>query len=450
MPAYLSPIGNSQIVDVNGNPLNGGKIRTFLAGMSTPADAYTTSAGAVLQPNPIILNSLGWSPNPLFLKAGVAYKIIFEDAAGVQIGQPFDNITGINDPAFIVGTSPVYDFISYPGTVTYLSPTSVSLIGDQTGILTVGRALLFTSSSATVFASVKTSVFASGFTTIAVTLATNIPIETSTAGMAYGSLRPTHPSLPNSQSQRDALGVPRGSARNLIRNPNFLINQDNLALNTNSVLVAGAHWFDGWKAGAGGCTVKYDTTSQVAVISTGTLVQIIEGNLSSIPNSESFYTFTANSANYNIGQTSEPPSVTNTEFTKTTTLTAFLGNVYIVLGVGSFSGLQLEAGKASTPIEPRSPFEELIEVQRYYEPDCRLNFRMSSGPAAVLEVQVTYKVTKRAVPTVTINAAGTLLNIATATITDITTGGFRHDITANVANTDSYIRARTFKVDARL
>lgn len=101
MAVNLSPIwgAGAQIFDDNGNILSGGKIYTYLAGTTTPATTYTSSAGNVANSNPIILDAAGRVPYEIWLTQNIQYKFILKDSNDVLIGT-YDNLTGINDAAF--------------------------------------------------------------------------------------------------------------------------------------------------------------------------------------------------------------------------------------------------------------------------------------------------------------------------------------------------------------
>jgi len=99
MAVNLSPVGGAaaQFFDNSGNVLTGGKLLTYLAGTTTPAVTYTTSAGNVAQSNPIILNASGRVPGSgeIWLTDNVEYKFVLTDSNDVLIAT-YDNITGIN------------------------------------------------------------------------------------------------------------------------------------------------------------------------------------------------------------------------------------------------------------------------------------------------------------------------------------------------------------------
>lgn len=96
MTVALSPLAGAgwQFFNNNGVPLAGGKIYTYEAGSSTPANAYTTSAGNVAHSNPIVLDAYGRIPNEVWLLTSINYKFVLKDSADVLIGT-YDNLYGI-------------------------------------------------------------------------------------------------------------------------------------------------------------------------------------------------------------------------------------------------------------------------------------------------------------------------------------------------------------------
>lgn len=98
MAVNLSPVFGAagQLFDDNGNPLAGGKINTYLAGSTTNAATYTTSAGNIAHTNPIVLDAAGRVPSgEIWLTNAVSYKFVITDSANNLIGT-YDNIDGIN------------------------------------------------------------------------------------------------------------------------------------------------------------------------------------------------------------------------------------------------------------------------------------------------------------------------------------------------------------------
>jgi hypothetical protein len=101
MAVFLSPVGGvaAQFFTNTGAVLTGGKLYTYLAGTTTPATTYTTSAGTVARTNPVVLDSAGRVPSggEIWILP-VAYKFILRDSNDVLIAT-YDNVFGIGATA---------------------------------------------------------------------------------------------------------------------------------------------------------------------------------------------------------------------------------------------------------------------------------------------------------------------------------------------------------------
>lgn len=191
MSAYLSPVGNDNFVDSNGDPLTGGKLYTYAAGSSTPAATYTSSTGATPQENPIILNSRGVPASPVWIGGSESIKFIVTDSADVTL-QTIDGVTGINDPAVVSSQD---EWVALTLTATYLSATSFSVPGDQTLTLQVGRRLKTTNSGGTAYSTISSSSFGSGITTVVV-VNDSTTLDSGLSAVSYGILSVTNTSIP--------------------------------------------------------------------------------------------------------------------------------------------------------------------------------------------------------------------------------------------------------------
>jgi hypothetical protein len=96
MTVNLSPFAGAgaQLFDDNGDPLSGGKIYTYAAGTTTPKTTFTDYLGSTANPNPIILDAAGRTPDEIWLTYGDAYKFIVKDSNDTLIGT-YDHIDGI-------------------------------------------------------------------------------------------------------------------------------------------------------------------------------------------------------------------------------------------------------------------------------------------------------------------------------------------------------------------
>lgn len=195
MSAYLSPIGNEVQTDTGGAPLVGGKIYTYLAGTTTAAATYTTSAGSVPQANPIVLNAQGLPDNPVWLAAGVTMKLVIKDSADVTI-RTVDNVLGVNDPSASTAQD---QWVSYSGTPTYISATSFSVAGDATATLEVGRRIKTTNSGGVIYSTITASSFGAGITTVTVSNDSGT-LDASLSAVSYGLLSYSSKSTPQISS----------------------------------------------------------------------------------------------------------------------------------------------------------------------------------------------------------------------------------------------------------
>ncbi len=161
MSVFLSPIGNGfQFLTSGGLPLTAGTLSTYGAGSSTPLTTYTTSAGTVANPNPVVLNADGRPPQEIWLSAGMGYKFVLADSLG-NVLATYDNLIGINDPSRLSEWLP-------GGVPTYISATQFSVTGNQLGIFQVGRRVQCVVTGTTIYGTVNASTFASGVTTVTI------------------------------------------------------------------------------------------------------------------------------------------------------------------------------------------------------------------------------------------------------------------------------------------
>jgi len=94
----LSPTPKLQFFDLNGAPLSGGLLYTYVAGTTTPLATYTDSTGNFANTNPIVLDSRGEAN--VWLGTG-SYKLALYTSAGVLIWT-VDNISTNNSSLSII------------------------------------------------------------------------------------------------------------------------------------------------------------------------------------------------------------------------------------------------------------------------------------------------------------------------------------------------------------
>jgi hypothetical protein len=189
MAQFLAPLINTQQFDANGDPLSGGFIEVFLAGSSTPAATTSDQAGAVPNTNPITLNTLGLNTQgAVWLTGGAAYKYVIKNAANVTL-RTIDNISGINDT-----TVAIDQWVAYQAAPTYVSATSFTVGGDQTGVFQVNRRTKTTNTGGVVYSTIKTSAYSAPNTTVTVANDSGT-LDAGLSSVSYGLISPQNSSL---------------------------------------------------------------------------------------------------------------------------------------------------------------------------------------------------------------------------------------------------------------
>jgi hypothetical protein len=178
----LSPVLNDESLDNDGLPLIGGTISVYLAGTSTLATTYTTSAGNVEQTNPIVLNARGEPDSPIWLPVGKAYTLILLGANALLLRQ-YDNIQGINDvDADILTPS---EWVASGLTPTFINATQFSMVGDKTQVLSKYRRTKCIVAAGTAYGTITTSTYAYGITTVT-QVNDGLPLDGGLSIVSYG------------------------------------------------------------------------------------------------------------------------------------------------------------------------------------------------------------------------------------------------------------------------
>lgn len=137
---YLSPAATLiQLLNNSGAILAGGKVKTYVAGSTTPLATKTDSTGVTANAVAIILDAYGRLPASIWVPANTAHKVIITDSADVPLATPFDYIYGINDPtavlASITALSIANVVASYDTFTSLRAATEPSLGAGQTLIV---------------------------------------------------------------------------------------------------------------------------------------------------------------------------------------------------------------------------------------------------------------------------------------------------------------------------
>ena len=210
MAVNLSPVGGAaaQFFDNSGQVLTGGKLYTYLAGTTTPAVTYTTSAGVTAHSNPIVLNAAGRVPDSgeIWLPDNILYKFALKDQYDVQIAT-YDNISGINSNFVSYGTQTQTITATQGQTVFTLTTVTYTPAGNTLSVFVNGSKQIVTTNYTETSSTVVT--FIDGlnvgdlveFTTV---VSSNInPINAGTTAQ-----RPVSGLVPGLQYYDTTLGIP--------------------------------------------------------------------------------------------------------------------------------------------------------------------------------------------------------------------------------------------------
>ena len=193
-PSVFGP--SPQFETTTGVPAVGTQLFFYVAGStSTKQNTYTNSTGAVANPNPIILNSLGQPTNEIWWTNGMSYKVVWAPATDTDPPtnpiRTWDNLRGINDTTLAATQS---EWVLSPLTPTFVSSTSFTLTGNQTATFNVGRRLQTTNTGGTVYSTIKTSVFTT-VTTVTVVNTLGV-LDSGLSAVSYGILSNLNTSEP--------------------------------------------------------------------------------------------------------------------------------------------------------------------------------------------------------------------------------------------------------------
>ena len=216
MTVFIAPNPRQQYLDANGDPLSGGLLFTYAAGTTTKTATYTTSVGNVANSNPIVLDSSGRTPYGIWLTDGQAYKFTLAPSGDTDPPSASvfseDNIDGTND-FDAVGVS---QWAASGMAPTYISTTQLTVTGDQTSILQVGRRIQATVSSGTVYGQISVSAYTS-ITTVTLVMDAGDALDSGLTEFNYGILSVTSPSIPKlSDTLWQSIGLSTLSGANAI------------------------------------------------------------------------------------------------------------------------------------------------------------------------------------------------------------------------------------------
>jgi hypothetical protein len=127
-------------LDSNADPVSGAKATFFEAGTTTPVTVFTTSAGDIAHPTPLVSDSAGAFP-PVFWDGAENIRCIVTDASDVTLPDyPMDPVPRISTTGSGAGQTSFAPTVSIPVSNVQLA---IEAVDEKTGAVTdAGRALL--------------------------------------------------------------------------------------------------------------------------------------------------------------------------------------------------------------------------------------------------------------------------------------------------------------------
>lgn len=184
MTVSIAPELKRQEVNANGVPYSGAKLFSYVAGTSIKKNTYTSSTGLTANPNPIILDSAGRTPNGIWLTDNEPYDFVL--APSTDTDPPVSPIWAeYNISTVPSALSTFSEWVSSGLTPTYISAKSFTVPGNQTAILGVGRRLKLTTSAGTIYGTIVSSVYTS-LTTVEIVPHVSTGLDSGLSAVYYG------------------------------------------------------------------------------------------------------------------------------------------------------------------------------------------------------------------------------------------------------------------------
>lgn len=203
MARKLNPFSAHQFLDANGDPYNQAQLFTYLANGSTKVTTTQDLAGGSNHANPIILNSKGFpadgagNAQEIWQDEGEVLKLVLAPVGDTDPPaspiESWPDLPGIND------ASTITDEWQSGATPTFVSTTSLTLVGDVTSTYQVGRRIRTTNTGGTIYSTILTSVYTT-LTTLTVVNDSGV-LDSGLSAISYGLLTATNSSIPGGTHQ---------------------------------------------------------------------------------------------------------------------------------------------------------------------------------------------------------------------------------------------------------
>ncbi len=219
MSIHIAPFGNQQFLSTSGTPAAGYQLFVYAGRSLTKEAVYTDQAGTAKHENPIILDSNGFAPSPIYIDSSRMYKFVLafgEDADPPTL--PLYTVDQVS--AGVEGATSALAEWTAGTTPSYVGATQFSVTGDQRSIYHIGRRVKATVSAGSLFGIITASAYTS-VTTVTVSLDSG-SLDATISGVAYSFLSADNSAWPGGRSNGTAtvfsgnVSIPLLSAFNLI------------------------------------------------------------------------------------------------------------------------------------------------------------------------------------------------------------------------------------------
>jgi hypothetical protein len=219
MGIQIAPWGNHQFVTNGGAPAAGYQLFVYNGRSIEKVTVYTDVDGVGEHTNPIIIDTNGFTPLPIYIDSTRAYKFVL--AFGEDADPPTMPLYVVDQVT--VGTDEVGTTLAewtLGTTPTYVGATQFSIVGDQRSLYHVGRRMKLTLASGPLFGIITANAFTS-VTTVTVALDSG-SLDGTLSAVAYSFLSADGSAWPGGRSSGistvflGSVSIPLLSAFNLL------------------------------------------------------------------------------------------------------------------------------------------------------------------------------------------------------------------------------------------
>lgn len=198
---YLAdPAQSTQLIPGGNTVASGAQLFVYTVGTSSKQASYTDASASTARTNPIVLDSGGNIPGNGEVWVTSSVKLVLAPSNDTDPpSSPYwtrDNVPGINNitAAQVASLSAQSEWVQ-GSTATFIGVTAFSVVGDQTGLYTLGRRVKATVTGGDRFGIVTSATLATGSTAVGLTLDSST-LNGGLSVVYYGILSTPNGSIP--------------------------------------------------------------------------------------------------------------------------------------------------------------------------------------------------------------------------------------------------------------